>query len=445
MISKNGIATSDQSIVLSMIAILFVLDETLLPVFHFFGLSIKVSYIILLFWLVFRVLGLKASVNGKTINAHFRVNSDGEKVISRFCGLIVLSCVGELIMGFFSGVRDRTPFTTAILYYLFMLSAYGLGYTCYRFQSKVLLYTLYAYSLLNIGLLLFYSSLPGVIRDLYGEYYNTGMRIRGSGGNSNTTVLVMNCILLAIVLMHRVNLLKVEGVHVWLVIIVPLLTNAVISSRGELIHTLLLEAFYITNLIKKEKKPLKSLLRILIIMGTIVAIYYFVFHYLYNVNPTIRFGIDRLSRLSEVADIQDEEAKIDSVLRPLFHFDRFSERFKYSPILGAGYSYGTAADFITSANGYHNDWFRVLASTGIVGFLLWFNNIKQFYKYAGICVLLPLCIAGLSNTFVQSVHAFNMYFFTMGVLQHWSEFGIERPKSRIHISAHCHSKFNQRN
>lgn len=415
-----NISSADK--LLGVVAAVFVLDETILPVFHFGGLSIKISYVILLIWLLFNLFRMQAGVGADSINAQFTQWSASKSIFTRFWLLILLSCVGELTMRIFSSATDTTPFTDAIKYYLFMLSAFGLGYTCFKFNKKILLYALYGYSLINIGLLMFYSSLPGFIRTLYGEYFNTGIRIRGTGGNANTTLLVMNCILLAIVLTHRVGLLKIKGVHLWLVLLVPIITNVIISSRGEFVHTVVLELFYVYNMLKNEPNKTKTLVRVVILIAALIAAYYFVFGYLYNTNANVKYGIDRLMTLSSV---DDEELKdVDTLLRPFIKIDRFWERFHYSPIWGAGYSYGSAEDFIKSATGYHNDWFRVLASTGILGFALWFMNEKKFYSVAGICVLLPVCIAGLTNTFIQSVHAFNIYFFIMGVLMHYSEYGI---------------------
>lgn len=403
----------------TVIAFVFLMDEALFPVFHLMGIPFKVSYVFLLLALVCYIFSAKISNN---LHFRFAHGSEAKKVVRLFFALILLSCLGEMTMLFFSKVSNGQPFADALLNYCFMVASFILGYSIYRYRARVLLWALYIYSAINIALLMFYSSLPGFITSMYGEYYATGIRIRGTGGNANATLLVMNMILLSIVVLFKYGRLRISGMHVWLVLIVPILTNVFVSSRGEFVHTVLLELFYIYVLVKNEKNKAKTLGRIIGIIILILAAYIFVFHYLYNVNDSIRYGIDRLSMLGDVTDVEDyETGDADTILRPFFRADVFWARFKHSPLWGAGYSYGTTDAFIKSANGYHNDWFRVLASTGILGFGCLIAILKRFVKKAGVFVLLPLFIAGLTNTFLQSTHALNIYFFLFGTVCHLTE------------------------
>lgn len=400
----------------TLIALVFLLDEALLPVFHPAGIPMKVSYVILLFALGFHIFSIKVSDN-----LRFRIDAGSEArgVTFLLFLLILLSILGEMTMRLFSGVSNSSPFSDALLNYGFMTASFVLGYALYRYNKKALLWTLYLYALINIGLLMFYNSLPGFIKNLYGEYYATGIRIRGTGGNANTTLLVMNMILMSIVILYKLRKIEITGIHMWLVLVVPILTNVFISSRGEFIQTVLLELFYIYLLVKNEENRKKTLFRVIVLVALLIGAYFYVFHYLYYVNDSVRYGIDRLSTIGDVTEVDEfstEEA--DTLLRPFFRADVFWNRFKYSPLWGAGYSYGTAQNFIKSANGYHNDWFRILASTGIAGFLCWIGMLRKFVKKTSLIILLPLFLAGLSNTFVQSIHALNVYFFLFGVVFH---------------------------
>lgn len=413
-------AKSENIFIHTAIAFIFIMDEALLPVFHPMGIPIKISYIFLFMSLVFYVFSIKITNQWRF---RFGNGSRAKKVVYMLLSLIFLSCLGEMTMLFFSDVKDGRPFIDALLNYGFMLAAFILGYSIFRYKKTVLLWALYLYAFVNIALLMFYNYLPEFVKSLYGEYYASGIRIRGTGGNANTTLLVMNMILLSIIVLFKLRQIKIFGIHIWLVLLVPIITNVFISSRGELVHTILLEVIYVNLLIKTEKDKAKMLVRIISIILLFVFLYIFVFHYLYYKNDSIRYGIDRLSMITDVTNVEGyETGEADTILRPFFRADVFWDRFKHSPIWGAGYSFGTVEEFIKSANGYHNDWFRILASTGILGGCCWFSILSKFCKRAGYMVLLPFFLAGLTNTFIQSVHALNIYFFLFGVVLHHTEF-----------------------
>lgn len=406
-------------LIYTLVALVFLIDETIFPVFHFAGVPFKVSYVILLFSLVFYLFSIRVNSD---LRFAIRKSSPAKKMVYLLGALIALSCLGEFTMRIFSDAADTQPFMDAILNYLFMMAAFILGHAIYRYNKKILLYVLYLYCLINIGLLMFYDALPSFITNMYGEYYVTGIRIRGTGGNANTTMLVMNMILMSIVVLYKLKKMEITGVHVWLVLVVPVITNVFVSSRGEFVQTVLLELFYLYCLVKNETNKTKTINRILVIVVLLVGAYFFVFHYLYNVNENVRYGIDRLSTIGSATDVEGyETGEVDTIMRPFFRADVFWNRFKHSPIWGAGYSFGTAENFIKSANGYHNDWFRVLASTGLLGFACWFSLVKRAVKKTGLVILLPFLLAGLSNTFLQSTHALNVYFLLLGTAFHFSE------------------------
>jgi hypothetical protein len=233
--------------------------------------------------------------------------------------------------------------------------------------------------------------------------------------------LVMNMILMNIVILYKLRKIEITGLHMWLVLIVPILTNVFISSRGEFIQTILLELFYIYLLVKNEPNRRKTIFRVIVLVAVLIGAYFYVFHYLYYINDSVRYGIDRLSTISDTTSVDGfstEEA--DTMLRPFFRADVFWKRFKHSPLWGAGYSFGEG-DFFKSADGYHNDWFRILASTGIAGFCCWIAILKKFVKKTSILILLPFLLAGLSNTFLRSTHALTIYFFLLGAVMHLSQ------------------------
>lgn len=405
-------------LIMSFFAVIFLADEALLPVFHFGGIPFKMSYLLAAAWIGCNLFHIRVF---KNLSFNIEYKSDTAKILWGFWALIAISFLSELTMLVFSKQANTQPFFDGILYYLYIIGAIGLGYSLWKMNPKIFVWVLYGYCLLNIAMLMFYSSLPGFVRSLYGEYYATGIRIRGTGGNANTTLLVMNMIFMAVIMMVHKGLLKLKGIHLWLVMLLPLLTNFFVSSRGEFLQTLVLEVVLLYVIAKKDENKMRVIGRLVVIAILVFLVYQLVFNYLYYINDNIRYGIDRLQTLTNMSESDTEGVDVDGFSRPFLRADVFWARFKHSPIWGAGYSYGTAADFVKSVNGYHNDWFRVLASVGVIGFGIWVINMKKIVSTVGVYVLIPFFLASLSNTFLQSTHAINIYFFAIGIVLHWTQ------------------------
>ena len=91
------------------------------------------------------------------------------------------------------------------------------------------------------------------------------------------------------------------------------------------------------------------------------------------------------------------------------------DRFLASPIIGSGYSTMSKYPFNSLPN-YHNDWFRVFASSGLLGgglFLLWMFRIKANFGYLAI---LPFFLPGLTNTFLRHTPSVIVYSMMLGIL-----------------------------
>ena len=400
----------------ALIGVLFVADEALLPVFHIFGIPIKISYLLAALWLILHLL--RSGLKGTDISGVI-VDREAKVVIRDLWLLIIISFVSEFILGLFTNVNTHTVFVDGITFFMFYIMCFGLGYTCYKMNPKCFLYVFYIYVLINIVLTVFYRFIPSGIYNFFIASVDYGDRARGTGGNPNTTLVQMNVLFMAIILMYKTKRLELKGINIWLVMVLPFLMNFVVSSRGEFIQTIILEIVYIGLYLHNQDNIAVSIAKVIGILLVLLMGYLYVTQVLYYQFDEVRVAINRIQALSNLTALEDSSVKQTStVARPLIHVEEFWSRFKHSPILGCGYSAGSDYDFLRSANRYHNDIFKILASTGIVGGILWIQSIKKFFKYGGWFVITPFITSAITNTFIQSTHAINLYFFVFGIILH---------------------------
>lgn len=392
---------------------LFVIDEMLLPVMHIAGLPIKLSYVFALLWLF--TFFLRRNIQGVDIEGRVSDRNSRNVLLCIFL-LIGISCISELILITMTNVSSHAPFVDELVLFLFYFMCFGLGYSRRKFNYNIFVYVLIIYVMMNVLLTIFAQYIPNSIYNFFIHANEYSDRSVGSGGNPNTTLLQMNILLLAIVLFYKKKKLDMRGVSVWLVILLPFLLNIVISSRGEFIQTAILELVFIVEYLKRQNDPFKSLIKFIAVLAALFAGYLLVTRVLYYQYPEIRAAIDRIQKLQMIAAMEDSSVKETSTLaRPFIHFEEFISRFKHDPILGCGYSAGLESDFERAAIKYHNDIFSILATTGIVGFVLWFNIIKRFIKVGAWFVLVPFFTSAITNTLLRSTHAINLYFFIFGM------------------------------
>jgi len=402
----------------ALLGAIFVIDELLFPVVHVGPIPFKISYLLAFAWLLISIPKariVKAGLSGNLDSAEAR------GVYRCLWLLIFISIISELTLSFLTNVVSRTIFIEGIEFFLFYLGCFGLGYCCYRLNKNVFLYVLYIYCILNIVLAVFADYIPTSIYSFFLRDNELADRLRGTGGNPNTTLCQMNILLLAIVVFYRKGILKVSGIHNWLVIAIPVITNMVISSRGEFIQTCILEVVFIYVFLKNQRNLVKTLL-LVILLGIILGLgYMYITQVLYNQNEAVRVAIDRINKLGDLTSVDSDSVKQTStILRPFIHLEEFWNRFRHSPIWGCGYSAGSGYDFEREVSRYHNDIFKILASTGVLGGFLWIEIVRRFVKNGGFIVIIPFLTSAITNTFIQSTHAINLFFFVFGIVLHIS-------------------------
>lgn len=395
---------------------LVLIDQALLPVFHIFGFPFKISYIIGALWL-FNYFVLQRYYI--IINSYIPKKSIARQFINYILILCLLGALGELIILLYTKNINSKPFFEGITLYVLMIIGIGLGYCGYAYNKNIVLYILYIFVGLNIALVIFGDSIP-IISKLYGEYYSSGVRIRGTGGNPNATLLIMNILLLMAISLVSKEKIRLNKVHMVLIIMIPLLGNIFLNSRGEMIHTILLLLYYILTVLRREGSIVKSLSTVILIILAIFLIYSTMFDFLYTNFEAVRHSVDRLRLMESVTDTENVK-QTSTILRPLIHYDEFKDRFLRSPIIGSGFSYGAKYPFIRSAANYHNDWFRILVSSGVIGFIIWIRFVKKSIIIGGIYMIFPFITTALSNTFVQSEKVMILYFLLIGSLIRYYE------------------------
>ncbi len=403
---------------------IYLFDMCMLPTFHVAGLPFKFSYLISLVWVVLFALRLNirlgpTSLYSSSNNSLLRKSHDGYSMLLCVYVIIFVTIIGEITASVYTTLVDTSSFRNAIFFYFVLIGGMGIGYTKYDFDKDVLIIILIAYCSVNILLSALGTSAPYFIRSLY-RYVGAGeskfgfLRIVGTMGNPNATLCVMNTLLLSIVVFIRRNQINISSkIKLIAILIFPILTICFINSRSEFLVTATLEAVLLYTVFQKQKDMLKSMLWVLICLVLAIILFNVVFSKLVQKYPTVAYSINRLSTIFS----SDSTKATDSIEdRPFIHLEEFAARFAKSPIWGTGFSSGQQYPFIRSTETYHNDWFRIFASGGIIGGIAWIFMIIKAIKKCEIIYLLPFIVTAVSNTFIASPPAIGIYFMTAMVL-----------------------------
>ena len=202
------------------------------------------------------------------------------------------------------------------------------------------------------------------------------------------------------------------------IILLPLLVSILLASRGEMVVGFILAVLNYRILLKHISFKSKIMafafaFAIMFLIG-IYALQKF------DENGSITGSIDRVLSILEVLN-QDKaestyEARNQGVSRPLLMLGNAANRFVYSPFFGSGYTSGHNFPFDHPTENYHNDWFRLIITSGIIGLILMLMIIRRYCLPLGYIVILPFILPGLVNTFLLNIPAVMFYFFMIGFL-----------------------------
>ncbi|HEV2149058.1 MAG TPA: O-antigen ligase family protein [Longimicrobiaceae bacterium] len=408
------------------LGLLFILDQLLLPMPHIAGMPFKLTYLFLGVWLV--------DLAGKKLvrEADARRYQEFLRVALYFLGIIAAAVVGELWTGTRIRVPDHGETYRSIAIYLLMLLSFGLGLSAYQFRMRWLLHLLYVSVAANLIVVFFGRYFPGLVL-LYYDATTTGAdvldayRPRGLLGNPNVSMLHVNLVMLFVVIAQMKGYLELGVQRAVITLALPIVTALVLATRTELLVSIILGAALLNSIARQRgNRPAQRLLiggAALVSAGLLFVAVSFVAAN----NELILTGLERVtSTRGALLDVADRNS---SILRPLLVWEIVYARFMDSPFFGTGFNRAQFWPYNYSPLYYHNDWFRVLVTSGLAGFLLFVLLVRRIWTVAGGIAVLPFFLPALTNTFILAIPASMFYFFMIGVITERRRLG-EAPQAR---------------
>jgi hypothetical protein len=411
------------------IGLVLVVDQLLLPMFHLGPLPVKISYLLLGVWFADWLVH-----NG--VRSRRRERADFLR-FALAAGLIVsCSLAGEAITSLRSPVPSHGEAIRSVLVYALVTLSFGLGLDARSFQPKWLIAVLFVAIVLNLSFVFLPTALPSWLIALYYSQRNveslglSGVvdvagvlnlsRPRGLFSNPNVSALLVNVNALFIHVAWRRRLLAPGAVVGTAVITLPLALTAFLSSRGEFVVAAVLALLNLRLLFRDQsfaKRTRAALVIMLVLAGAVAA---------FPSGGTFQGPLANLERILRLRTIfmapsgppvEGDEDQAEGLGRSLIEFDRARARFATSPIVGTGFSVGQSPPFDVPTRYFHNDWFRLLVTSGLVGFAAMTWLIHRYCWSLGWPTLIPFILPGIVNTFQLNIPAMMFYFFMVGVLR----------------------------
>lgn len=413
----------------SLFGVILVYDQLLLPMFHIGSFPYKVSYLLVGIWL------FATNINSNNLFKSIDAKSQFLRFSLMVIGIMFCSVAGEILTGMLFGVKSLAETFKSLTLYVLMILSFGLGLSSVKFSPRNLIWVLYIAVLLNLLFIFYKSSLPSFLIDLYypplvlSSWIDLGVtdvnallelaRPRGLFPNPNGSAFMVNIIGLFIYVSLKNKVLVVQNVLVSIgIILLPILVSILLASRGEMIVGFILAVLNYRILLKRI--PLKT--KIVAFAFTSAIMFSIGIYALqkFDENGSITTSLDRIWSIVEVLN-QDKaessyEARNQGISRPLLMFENAANRFVYSPLFGSGYSSGHPYPFDHGTQYYHNDWFRLILTSGLIGVILMLMIIRRYCLPLGHIVILPFILPGLVNTFLLNIPAVMFYFFMIGFL-----------------------------
>ena len=364
---------------------IFLFDMCILPTFHIAGLPFKVAYLISFLMVFLYLVNANIRISSRIIvaNTNFksmRSNPQARRMLLCVAAIILITMLGEMTCYFYTTIVDSSPLRNAIFFYIVLLGSMIIGYCQYNYNKNYLIFLLVLYCGINIIFSILGTGAPLFLRRLYNmigekENFYFSLRMVGTMGNPNATLCVMNMLFMSIVVYVRRGEIKVDSLpKLSVIVVLPLFTNGFVNSRGEFLVTLVIMIGLFFAIMDNNENISKTILRIGIIIAVGLIAFYFLLNYLLAKYPTVAYSINRLSSIFSVGT--NTTVETDSLSdRPFIHFDEFVDRFKTSPIWGTGFGKGNTYPFLRSCESFHNDWFRIFGSGGILGGCVWLYMI----------------------------------------------------------------------
>ncbi len=399
---------------LSYLALFILADQLLLPVPRLFGISLfKPSYWILLAWPLFIIMPHKRGYVASGRSRRFF------KMMGPVMGILVCGLLGQLYLSTLGNIYDPNEAFRATMFYLMMVFAFGYGQFVSNFRYRWLLWFFYATAALVLLLIFTIDRFP-ILAQLYyhtpENIENLSALVRSQGryrglGNPNSTMLLVNIVFLFLVVSVRLGYLsRLQKHHIVLASMLNIAVCFILASRNQMVASIILVAFFAATNVKHWSTKIFA---IAALFFAIIAFFIFFGNTLRNNYTFIDNAYNRFATTS-VFDVAEGRHSV-TIARPLIHWQGFSDRFLKSPLIGSGYSTLGYYPFDKLPE-FHNDWFRVWATSGAIGGMLLFVWMFRIYKKIGLLVLLPFFLPGLTNSFLRNTPAVIVYCFMLGIL-----------------------------
>jgi O-antigen ligase len=398
--------------------LLFIVDQLLFPMFHLGAIPFKISYLLIAFWLV------KILFNTKKLDKEFC------KVAGIFLLIIFFSFLGELFVYFKYPQNNFAETAWSITIYLLMIFSFGISINNFSFNFKWLYWVFFVSVSLNFILVFFSNRIPYLVDFYYSQYAADKLglsdvsdivnmlRPRGLFGNPNTSMLQVNVLYLFIVVFIRKRLLPRPRLPLTtLLIIFPTSLAIVLGSRSELLVTVLYSLIMIISIFGKKGFFIFGFIGILFL-----SILIWISSIISSQSDTaqadmIKYAFQRFTKTNE--ELLTTEQDDQGLNRPLILWNTAKERIAQSPIFGSGYNaiFGIGTfPYDYSPRYYHNDWLRVIVTSGIIGLFLFIYFIRYHVLTYDSLLITPFVLPALTNTFLLSIPSIMFYFFMIGIL-----------------------------
>lgn len=403
-----------------------VADQLLLPMFHVGGVPYKLSYLLCGLWLVDRL-------------ARRDVDAVRAREFNQFAlamGLI-LTCalLGELWLASVYPVSDYGQTIRSTLIYMLVVLAFGFGLSASEFRASWLVPILFAALALNFAFIFLKAAMPARIVDIYYSSQSVDQlaafgvtdvqsllemaRPRGLFGNSNVSAHMVTIIVLFIHLALRHRLMRLPGPLVGFgIVALPIALTILLASRGEFLVACVLGLLNYRLIFARSRGGARVALVVLAVLAPVGgAIGLMRVIDADSLQNSVQRAVSVLDVVSKSSSESADEDSLSGVSRPLLTLQRMFDRFKFSPIFGSGFSATVGPPFAEGTEFFHNDWFRVIATSGLIGLFTMLWIIRRFCWPLGWPALIPFVLPALVNTFMLAIPTFMFYFFMTSVLR----------------------------
>ena len=384
-------------------------DQLVLPMFHVGTIPFKLSYFALVF-LLFR----PPSVTVDSSNASVELPHVQREAVFSFACLIVFSILGQLTYTLWYPFSndDVIEFGRSILIYVLMLCAFHVGVTHKQLNAGHLLYIFIAYACLHFVLSFWSEHVPWLASVYRTDEINVRAGILGFQINPNGAMLMMNMIIIGLYLGYKWKRGTQYSVPVYLVVLgVSAVIGMQLGSRNAAVAWGIITLAFLFEMYKRVSvKAIPSLVGCAIIM-VCSAVGVSALHPEWLAPENTRL----YKRVVEIGVDADEVKE-----RPFLHYVEAFERALQSPLWGTGFVSCNEYPFQHSPRSYHNDWLRIVVSSGLLGVVTMLWIIYRFSMPTGWIMALPFVLPGLTNTFVLNIPAAVVYFLYAGAFYPWS-------------------------